>query len=206
MTRGSDGAAQIDVLCEKSLLLLLGTAALHVQSGKHEIARLPAREHPLPHCNRKVAVLVLEVVAEYRHKTLATELLDDVSQVSVRLLRRTRGRDVIEAERDGLDALRVQARHLGAQSRSDVRTDRRNAVNREGDLSLQAAVGRPCLGGAVVARDVVRDEVEIGGDNTSTKAARLGDVAPAIGIPFSSNSSSSKSSDSFTGLLEGFPL
>ena len=59
-----------------------------MKSGQNQLTEIPAATHLAEYGDGKVAVLVLEVIAEHRHKTPTTELIDNLSQVSVRPLRR----------------------------------------------------------------------------------------------------------------------
>ena len=125
---------------------------------------------------------MLEVVAEDRDESLAPEPIDDVGEICVGLLRRTRLNNVIKAKRNWLHPVGVEPRHLLAQAMRDIGTDGRDAVDRQRDLALQAAIGRPCLGRPVVARDVVGDEIEIGRDDASAEGTCLGDAASSIDL------------------------
>ncbi len=128
------------------ILLLLGAAALHVQAGKDQVAGLPGLQGVLPHPDREVAVLVLEVVAQHHHEPLAAQRLDESIEVRIRLRGGLLTRDVVQAERQRQDPVGLEARHLHEEALRDVGADRGDAVDAERDAPLQGPVGVPGLG------------------------------------------------------------
>jgi len=128
------------------VLGVLARAGLHVQPGENEVAGLPGLQRPLPHLDREVTDLVLEVIPQHHDKPLALQRLHEIRKVIVGVLGGALGRDVIEPQSDGLDALRIEPRHLLEQPAGHVRTDRGDAVDTERYSSLQCSIGMPGLG------------------------------------------------------------
>ena len=77
-------------------------------------------------------------------------------------------------------------RNFEQQPVRDVLADGRDAIDTESDGSLEMAIGGPIVRGRVVARDVIRDEVQVRRHHPSSLGSSLRNVATSIdliGVP-----------------------
>ena len=93
---------------------------------------------------------------------------------------------MVESQRDSSHPRCIQLRNFEQQPVCDVLADGRDAVDTESDGALQVPIGRPIVRGRVVARDVIRNEVQIRCHHPSSLGSSLRNVAASIdliGIP-----------------------
>ena len=83
-----------------------------MQAGEDEVTCLASLQHPLPHRDSEITILMLEVIAEYRDKSFAAKCRNSRIKIGVRGVGGTGSDDVVQAEGQRLHALRIKAWHL----------------------------------------------------------------------------------------------